>query len=283
MMRMRQYDNFGLDEIKDLCDLSSKVVCRYPNYVNKNEKIDFSKITDLSSCYSNLINQDFICDCTGVTWLLILNYYFRLKELKPQIMNSLKEHLINSLPDPKFHLYFPRSYEENDIGSIYYLKYLPFYQLMEYFKSNLIPLKTNNMGWWCICVGTLSYLKKVSNYHQTISKLVLDSRDENEPLYLCFWGKREGSDSSISIVTYNRLSGRLVEDAKRDWTNYLESVEDHVKKASQGLFDCNLKINKLKMDSVEFIKLGSLYKPSSNSNLDLANFYENKGLNLMTL
>ena len=282
-IKKTNYEDINMEQIGRLCALSINIKCRYPNYLNKLEKINFNSINDLSSSYSLLLNTDFLCDCTSVTWLLIINYYFRLKELKPRIKENLEINIIKKLPDMNFHLYFPRNYQNNNLGTIYYLEYTPFHLLMEYFKSDLIPLKTNNMGWWCICVGSLNDLKKVYNYEDIISKLIINDGEVNEyaPLYLCFWGVREGTDCSISIVTYNKLYSRLVKDAKLDWQNYLENSSETVMNTSQGLFECILKKNNIDMDSVKFINLGSLFKPNYNSNLDLSNFYENRANNLI--
>ena len=125
------------------------------------------------------------------------------------------------------------------------------------------------------------------NNQEEISELCIDpidkskpQVDKSEPLYLCYWGKRPGTDCSMGIVTYEELSKRLIQDAKRDWGQHLEGLETMTKNSTQGLLECNLKIKNLNLESVEFIKLGSIYQPNSNSNLDVGNFYQNKAINL---
>ena len=277
--------HYTVCDITSLCQIAKTVVCRYPK---PGERIDYREIVDLSVLKTVLTRKDFLCDCTGVTWILLLLYYLK-HELKPAVKKSLEEHIIRQLPDPKFHLYFPREYYENEVGAIYYLKYQPFYVLKEYFDSGLIRLTTNNMGWWCICVGNMDNLNQ-----EEISELCIDpidksepqvdksepQVDKSEPLYLCYWGKRPGTDCSMGIVTYEELSKRLIQDAKRDWGQHLDGLETMTKNSTQGLLECNLKIKNLNLESVEFMKLGSVYQPNSNSNLDVGNFYQNKAINL---
>lgn len=270
---MVEYKQLSENEINKLCLLAKKVKCRYPNYKLGDKNINYDNMKDLSSSYNLLTSDKCQCDCTGVTWLLIINYYFHKKSLKSEVEQCLNQHIISQLPDPQFHLYFPREDRVNDVGTIYYLKYLPFYQMMEYL--DLIHLKTNNMGWWCICLGNYHQFNSIIN-DLTISKTI----KENTPIYLCFW---DGDETSMAIVTYDQLLTRLLNDAKRDWTDYLNGLEKHIRGSTEGLMNCKLKINNLNMESVEFLKCGSLFQPDDNSNLDLAHLYQNKANNLCPL
>ena len=287
-----------------LIDFSLTIRCRYPK-LGLGQRQNYDRLTTLDQIRPFLENPKNDGDCSGVLWLMLLHLYLSDDKLKirDQVANykdprGTLSHFLQELPNSEFHLYFPRQYNIYNQGTLYYLRYVAFYDLFSHLETGRIPLNTNHMGYWCLCLG----IKRKINHIPGIEKLFYGITDQNnhELVYLVFWGQRgekegekegvmegvmegKGSyqdSSTMAIVNITCLMERLKREAKRDWTLMLEKSQDSGQKQSiQSLADSILAKQNHTFESLKLEKLGCLFQ-KKHPLLNICRFYQHAAKNI---
>lgn len=255
--------------IENILINAGKIKCRYQDF--SKEKIPMLKKIHYSSIKQMIekVENDNIMDCTSVLWNLILREYISdddisiLKEYKSEILES---------NNPKFHIYFPRIYNDNDVGALVYLEYTIYHHMMEkYFKTNLIAMSTNSMGWWCLCLGL------TSDYYDKVKELWIGDITMNQKCYLTFWGVSDKA-STVAVCNISTIEQRLICNAKKDLDNYLKDKPEYIKSSVNGIINITLEENNITMDTIKYNKLGTLFKAKSSA---IAEMYTIAGNNYL--
>jgi hypothetical protein len=234
---------------------------------------------------SNFLFKTGFGDCTSVTQALLFQSYLGndVEAMKSYLESSISE----TMPDPLFWMQFPtleRSQaSDNDEGMLIYLEHDLLKKLNR--KDDGTPsthgISTNAMGWWCIGLG-------VDTYKDKYPDLWVGDHDPSQESYLAFWGKREGSESTMAICHYSTLKNKLVETAIADYNRARSDMSmgmgmdmDIHFDPLGGMISCLTKLHNIDWNTVSKKRWANIYHSYESPKLLVANVMHNMGMSYM--
>lgn len=283
---METYDvskiNTNRSTINNILSIAAQVKCNYPDTSIHQQQtlINYHSFEDLTNAISN---SDNLMDCSSVLLNILLQHY-----LQPSIFTK-DDTILNRILDKykdRWNLMFIREtiklqLETNHLGKLLYLEYKPFYHLEDYFNKNLIKLSTNNMGWWLLGLGKTCEV--IINANMDIKNMWYGSQDLDKQCYLSFLGNSKTThNNGMIICNLDTIYHILVNDAKKDWNNMIDSLPEQIdKQATSGIMNIILKQNDITMETVYLHYMNSLFLEDNSHELeDFSSLIGNLGNNL---
>lgn len=234
--------------ITKILELLQLVKCNYPNN-SIGQSLYKTTFTSRKEIIDSLSNKNTLTDCVSILKMLLLLIYTEDKSF------IIKQSDIFKVPDKHFHHYFPMT-DKISKGVITYILYEPFHLMLQYFENGLIPISTNSMGFYLLCLGN------EKKYYTNYKKYWLGEYVEGENIYLYFKGLNEtNSDSGLALSNIEYITNNMIENAKNDWNRLLSHANNKILRDSyDGIKRNILKQNKITMNTVKIKPMGILFE-----------------------
>ena len=263
---------------QEIMEIAKTIQCNYPN-IEIHQKLppisyrNYQHIKDYSNNPNNLM------DCGGVLYNILLQYY--LDDSIDENIDNIKftrtiYNTINEYSD-KIDLLFIKDRNHNSKLNLYYLENVDFYLLKnDYLDKGLIPLSTNNMGYWILSLGITKDIKSI------VDEFWYGEQILEKECFLAYYYQENKSNKYKMIVCHiETIYNILILDSKKDWEYMIQLEKDYIRRdCYQNIYDIVLEKNNITKNTIKTHYKASLFPKNENTILNGITFLDNIAYNI---
>lgn len=260
--------------LQEILEIAKRIRCHYPKTIN-HEKLPPISYTNYQDIKDYSYNPNSIMDCGGVLYNILLQYYLD-KSIDNIKFTRTIYNTINEYRD-KIDLLFIKDRIHNSNLNLYYLENVDFYLLKnDYLDKGLIPLSTNNMGYWILSLGITKDIKS------KVDEFWYGEQNLEKECFLAYYYQDNNCHKYKMIVCHiETIYNILILDSNKDWEYMIQQEKDHIRRdCYQNIYDIILEKNNSTKNSIKKHYMASLFPKNENTILNGIRFLDNIAYNI---